>query len=80
MSQAAHVLRNRSDLAKNWSNWEIIDSMVTDGLWDAFNDLSHGPNAENIGFSLDISRQEQRYLCGNLQQKATQAQASGSFC
>ncbi|GAA0231788.1 acetyl-CoA C-acetyltransferase [Marinomonas primoryensis] len=78
MSQAAHVLPN-SRSGKKMGNWELLDSMVTDGLWDAFNDYHMGQTAENIASRWDISRQEQDTFAANSQQKATQAQAAGRF-
>jgi acetyl-CoA C-acetyltransferase len=78
MSQAAHVLPN-SRSGKKMGNWELLDSMVTDGLWDAFNDYHMGQTAENIASRWDISRQEQDTFSANSQQKATQAQAAGRF-
>ncbi|MBU1293255.1 MAG: acetyl-CoA C-acetyltransferase [Gammaproteobacteria bacterium] len=78
MSQAAHVLPN-SRSGKKMGNWELLDSMVTDGLWDAFNDYHMGQTAENIAKHWDISRQEQDVFAANSQQKAAQAQAAGRF-
>jgi acetyl-CoA C-acetyltransferase len=78
MSQAAHVLPN-SRSGKKMGNWELLDSMVTDGLWDAFNDYHMGQTAENIASRWDISRQEQDTFAANSQQKATQAQTAGRF-
>ena len=60
-------------------NWELLDSMVTDGLWDAFNDYHMGQTAENIANRWNISRQEQDAFAANSQQKAAQAQAAGRF-
>ncbi|KZN14614.1 acetyl-CoA C-acetyltransferase [Marinomonas sp. TW1] len=78
MSQAAHVLPN-SRSGKKMGNWELLDSMVTDGLWDAFNDYHMGQTAENIAKRWDISRQEQDDFAVHSQQKASQAQTTGRF-
>ncbi|WP_417527584.1 acetyl-CoA C-acetyltransferase [Marinomonas shanghaiensis] len=78
MSQAAHVLPN-SRSGKKMGNWELLDSMVTDGLWDAFNDYHMGQTAENIANRWDISRAEQDAFAANSQQKAAQAQTAGRF-
>ncbi|NLQ18335.1 acetyl-CoA C-acetyltransferase [Marinomonas sp. M1K-6] len=78
MSQAAHVLPN-SRSGKKMGNWALLDSMVTDGLWDAFNDYHMGQTAENIASRWDISRAEQDVFAANSQQKAAQAQAAGRF-
>lgn len=78
MSQAAHVLPN-SRSGKKMGNWELLDSMVTDGLWDAFHDYHMGQTAENIANRWEISRQEQDVFAANSQQKAAQAQSAGRF-
>lgn len=78
MSQAAHVLPN-SRSGKKMGNWELLDSMVTDGLWDAFNDYHMGKTAENIANRWDISRAEQDAFAASSQQKAAEAQAAGRF-
>jgi len=78
MSQAAHVLPN-SRTGKKMGNWALLDSMVTDGLWDAFNDYHMGQTAENIAQRWEISRQEQDAFAAHSQQKAAKAQTSGRF-
>ncbi|QUX94949.1 acetyl-CoA C-acyltransferase [Marinomonas sp. CT5] len=78
MSQAAHVLPN-SRSGKKMGNWALLDSMVTDGLWDVFNDYHMGQTAENIANRWEISRQEQDAFAANSQQKAAKAQTSGRF-
>ncbi|MCB5160720.1 acetyl-CoA C-acetyltransferase [Marinomonas algarum] len=78
MSQAAHVLPN-SRSGKKMGNWTMIDSMVTDGLWDVFNDYHMGQTAENIADRWSISREEQDHFAIQSQHKATQAQSDGRF-
>ena len=78
MSQAAHVLPN-SRTGKKMGNWALLDSMVTDGLWDVFNDYHMGQTAENIANRWDISRQEQDAFAASSQQKAAKAQTAGRF-
>ncbi len=78
MSQAAHVLPN-SRSGKKMGNWEMLDTMVTDGLWDAFNDYHMGQTAENIASRWNISREEQDAFAVQSQQKAARAQAAGHF-
>ena len=78
MSQAAHVLPN-SRSGKKMGNWELIDTMVSDGLWDAFNDYHMGQTAENIASRWDISREAQDAFALWSQQKAGRAQAAGRF-
>ncbi|MEO9273444.1 acetyl-CoA C-acetyltransferase [Marinomonas sp. 5E14-1] len=78
MSQAAHVLPN-SRSGKKMGNWELVDSMVSDGLWDAFNNYHMGQTAENIANRWNISRAEQDQFAERSQHKAAQAQSSGRF-
>jgi len=58
---------------------ELIDSMVHDGLWDAFNDIHMGSTAENLADQYDISREQQDAFAASSQQKAEQAIADGVF-
>ena len=58
---------------------ELIDSMVHDGLWDAFNDIHMGITAENLAEQYGISREEQDAFAAASQQKAERAVAEGIF-
>jgi acetyl-CoA C-acetyltransferase len=58
---------------------ELIDSMVHDGLWDAFNDIHMGITAENLAEQYGISRDEQDDFAADSQQKAERAIAAGMF-
>ena len=58
---------------------ELIDSMVHDGLWDAFNDIHMGITAENLAEQYGISREEQDEFAADSQQKAERAIAAGMF-
>jgi acetyl-CoA C-acetyltransferase len=58
---------------------QLIDSMVHDGLWDAFNDIHMGITAENLAEQYGISREEQDEFAATSQQKAEQAVADGVF-
>ena len=78
MSQAAHVLP-QSRHGKKMGNWSLIDTMVSDGLWDAFNDYHMGQTAENIAERWQFTRSEQDTFAAQSQQKAAQAQAAGQF-
>jgi acetyl-CoA C-acetyltransferase len=60
-------------------NAELIDSMLHDGLWDAFNDIHMGTTAENLADEYDISREEQDVFAASSQQKAEQAAADNVF-
>ena len=78
MSQAPHVLPGSRSSAK-MGDWKLLDSMITDGLWDAFNDYHMGMTAENIVNEFGISREEQDRFAARSQQKAEQALAEGIF-
>lgn len=78
MSQAPHVVPNSRN-GQRMGNWTMIDTMINDGLWDAFNDYHMGITAENIVDKYDISREEQDALAAASQQKAIAAQAAGYF-
>jgi acetyl-CoA C-acetyltransferase len=58
---------------------QLIDSMVHDGLWDAFNDIHMGITAENLAEQYGISREEQDEFAAGSQQKAERAIAAGVF-
>ncbi|MDU9394289.1 acetyl-CoA C-acetyltransferase [Pseudomonas japonica] len=57
----------------------LIDSMITDGLWDAFNDYHMGITAENLVEKYGISREEQDAFAAASQQKAAAAIEAGRF-
>ncbi|MBB5319990.1 acetyl-CoA C-acetyltransferase [Marinobacter oulmenensis] len=78
MSQAPHVLPNSRN-GQRMGNWTMIDTMVNDGLWDAFNDYHMGVTAENIVDKYGISREEQDAFAAASQQKAVAAQKAGYF-
>ncbi len=58
---------------------QIVDTMISDGLWDAFNDYHMGITAENLGAKYDISREAQDAFAAASQQKATAAIEAGRF-
>jgi acetyl-CoA C-acetyltransferase len=58
---------------------QLIDSMVHDGLWDAFNDIHMGITAENLADQYGVSREEQDAFAAGSQQKAERAIADGVF-
>ena len=78
MSQAPHVLP-KSRSGTKMGDWKLLDSMIVDGLWDAFNDYHMGMTAENIVSEFDISREDQDQFAAHSQQKTEQAQADGVF-
>lgn len=78
MSASPHVLPNSRD-GKKMMDWQLKDSMITDGLWDAFNDCHMGITAENIAKQYDIARETQDEFAASSQQKAEAAQKSDKF-
>ena len=78
MSQAPHVLP-KSRVGAKMGDWKLLDSMIIDGLWDAFNDYHMGMTAENIVNKFGISREEQDRFAARSQQKTEKAQADGVF-
>ena len=58
---------------------QIVDTMISDGLWDAFNDYHMGITAENLVAKYDISREAQDAFAAASQQKATAAIEAGRF-
>ena len=77
MSQAPHVLHLRDGV--KMGDIEMIDSMIKDGLWDAFNGYHMGNTAENVARKWQITREEQDGFAAASQQRAEAAQKSGRF-
>ncbi len=77
MSQAPHaqMLRN----GQKMGDISLIDTMVRDGLWDAFNGYHMGQTAENIASQFAISRADQDAFAVASQNKAEAAQKAGKF-
>jgi acetyl-CoA C-acetyltransferase len=77
MSQAPHCanLRNGTKMG----SLEMVDTMIKDGLWDAFNGYHMGNTAENIARQWQITRDEQDEFAVRSQNKAEAAQKSGRF-
>ena len=78
MSQSGHLLPN-SRSGQKMGHWQALDTMITDGLWDAFNDIHMGITAENLAEKYAISRAEQDAFAAASQQKAAAAQANDKF-
>ncbi|WP_419758875.1 acetyl-CoA C-acetyltransferase [Acidisoma sp.] len=57
----------------------LVDTMIKDGLWDAFNGYHMGTTAENVATAFQITRQQQDEFAASSQQKASAAQKSGRF-
>lgn len=78
MSQAPYLLADaRAGLRLGHA--QMIDSVIHDGLWDAFNDYHMGVTAEHLAQRYDISRAEQDRFAVQSQQKAQAAQQAGRF-
>ena len=77
MSQSPHFMHMRSGL--KMGDGKLVDSMVSDGLTDAYQHYHMGITAENIVEKLGISRQAQDALALSSQQKAAAARAEGRF-
>jgi acetyl-CoA C-acetyltransferase len=78
MSASPHILPKSRD-GQRMGNWPLQDSMIVDGLWDAFNDYHMGVTAENIAKKYEFSRDEQDAFAAASQQKAEQALSAGTF-
>jgi acetyl-CoA C-acetyltransferase len=78
MSLSSHVLPNSRD-GKKMGPWGLVDSMVVDGLWCAFNNYHMGTTAENIAEKYNYSRDAQDQFAAKSQQKTEAAQKSGLF-
>ncbi|MEJ2229496.1 MAG: acetyl-CoA C-acetyltransferase [Alphaproteobacteria bacterium] len=77
MSMAPHCSHLR--LGQKMGNLEVIDTMIKDGLWDAFNNYHMGTTAENISRQWQVSREEQDVFAVASQNKAEAAKKSGKF-
>ena len=78
MSMAPHVLPGSRDGAR-MGDWKLVDSMIVDGLWDAFNQYHMGITAENVAKQYGIGREAQDALALASQQKDAAAQDAGRF-
>lgn len=78
MSLAPHVLP-RSRAGTKMGDWTMPDSMILDGLWDAFNDYHMGITAENIARRYQITREDQDAFAAASQRKAIAAIEAGRF-
>jgi acetyl-CoA C-acetyltransferase len=78
MSMSPHVLSNSRD-GQRMGDWKMIDSMITDGLWDVYNQYHMGITAENVAKQYGITREQQDALALGSQQKAAAAVDSGRF-
>ena len=78
MSLAPHVLP-KSRNGQKMGDWTLQDSMIVDGLWDAFNSYHMGITAENVADRFGISRVDQDEFAAATQAKTAAAQAAERF-
>src|SRR5438034_9271011 len=77
MSQAPHCAHLRGGV--KMGNFEMVDTMIKDGLWDAFNGYHMGNTAENVARQWQITRTQQDEFAAASQNKAEAAQKAGKF-
>jgi acetyl-CoA C-acetyltransferase len=77
MSQAPHCIHLRN--GTKMGDAQMVDTMIRDGLWDAFNGYHMGTTAENVAQRWQITRQQQDELALRSQSRAEAAQKSGRF-
>jgi acetyl-CoA C-acetyltransferase len=78
MSLSPHVLPNSRE-GQRMGDWKMIDTMISDGLWDVYNQYHMGVTAENEAKKYGISREQQDALAYGSQSKAAAAQDAGFF-
>ena len=77
MSQAPHCIHLRG--GAKMGDTELVDTMIKDGLWDAFNVYHMGTTAENVAEQWQITREQQDAFAAGSQRKAEAAQNAGAF-
>ena len=77
MSLAPHAIHLRD--GKKLGDAELIDTMIKDGLWDAFHGYHMGVTAENVAEKFQITREEQDKFAFKSQEKAIKAQKENKF-
>jgi acetyl-CoA C-acetyltransferase len=77
MSQSPHAMHLRDGV--KFGNVEMLDTMIRDGLWDAFNDYHMGITAENIAAQYQITRTDQDAFAATSQNRAEAAIKAGKF-
>jgi acetyl-CoA C-acetyltransferase len=77
MSQSPHCVHLRSGVKMGDTN--LVDTMIKDGLWDAFNGYHMGTTAENVAQRWQITREQQDALALRSQTRAEAAQKAGRF-
>ena len=77
MSLAPHAIHMRNGV--KFGDAKMVDTMIVDGLWEAFNQYHMGITAENIAARFDISREQQDTFAATSQNRAEAAIKSGRF-
>jgi acetyl-CoA C-acetyltransferase len=77
MTQAPHCANLRA--GQKMGDLSFVDTMIRDGLWDAFNGYHMGNTAENVAQKFQITREQQDEFAANSQRKAGEAMAAGRF-
>jgi acetyl-CoA C-acetyltransferase len=77
MSMAPHCAHLRSGV--KMGDFAMVDTMIKDGLWDAFNGYHMGTTAENVAKQYQITRQQQDEFAAGSQNKAEAAMKAGKF-
>jgi acetyl-CoA C-acetyltransferase len=77
MSMAPHAAYMRS--GTKMGDLKLVDTMIKDGLWDAFNGYHMGTTAENVAQRWQLTRDEQDKFAVASQNKAEAAQKAGKF-
>ncbi len=77
MSQAPHCIHLRNGV--KMGDADLVDTMIKDGLWDAFNGYHMGNTAENVAQRWQITREQQDTLAARSQARAEAAQKAGRF-
>src|SRR2546423_14953057 len=77
MSQSPHCIHLRNGV--RMGDGQLVDTMIKDGLWDAFNGYHMGNTAENVAQRWQITREQQDEFAARSQAKAEAAQKEGRF-
>jgi len=77
MSLAPHAIHLRD--GKKLGDAKVIDTMIKDGLWDAFHGYHMGTTAENVATKFQVTRDQQDKFAFNSQEKALKAQKENKF-
>ncbi len=78
MSRSPHLIPGSRE-GFRLGHGKLVDSMIQDGLWDAFNDFHMGITAEKVAAKYGIKREEQDQFALNSHKKAAAAQDAGAF-